>query len=493
MSDVGSKVSSQKTLLTLEEILQATGGVHVLGEEPFFFTSVQCDSRLVEKGSLFIPLIGENQDGHKYIDKAIEKGASSILICMKNFEEEGETFTSLFKKKPSVNFIAVENTLIALQKAAACYVEKFPHLIKIGVTGSSGKTTAKEILVSILSQKYNVISNKGNLNSETGLPLSVFNIRSEHECGVFEMGMNRENEIGEIAFVLKPRFALVTNIGTAHIGKLGSRENIAKEKSKIFSYFNGFGTGVIPFDDDFTDFMKNEIEGKVVLYGEESENIKYIASLGLEGTKMSIGGKETVLHLPGKYNYKNALGAIALCEVLGLSYDEISKGISSVKPLFGRSEIIKGKYTVIQDCYNANPLSMKEAIEFASSIEVEEGAKKIFVLGDMLEIGDETKNQHKKIGEFAIKSNVDLIIFIGKEIKSAFEEAEKEKESNLNQSNLKTKEVVFIEGKDLSSIEDAALKIKYFAPENKGSLILIKGSRAMGLERLTKLLLGEKL
>ena len=249
-------MNGNDSLLSLEEILEAVNGVHVLGNSPLCIKSVQTDSRLVEKNTLFVPLIGENQDGHSYVPQAIEKGASVVFISMKNFEDNGNYFVELHEKNPSVIFIAVENTLEALQKSAARYVEKFPHLIKIGVTGSSGKTTTKEILVSILSQKYKVISNKGNLNSETGLPLSVFNIRAEHECGVFEMGMNRENEIGEIASVLKPRFAVVTNIGTAHIGILGSRENIAKEKAKIFSYFGGFGTGVIPVDDEFSDFLK---------------------------------------------------------------------------------------------------------------------------------------------------------------------------------------------------------------------------------------------
>ncbi|HAZ95802.1 MAG TPA: UDP-N-acetylmuramoylalanyl-D-glutamate--2,6-diaminopimelate ligase, partial [Treponema sp.] len=296
-------MNENDSLLSLEEILEAVNGVHVLGNAPLCIKSVQTDSRLVEENTLFVPLIGEKQDGHSYIPQAIEKGASAVFIRMKNFEDNGNYFVELHEKNPSVIFIAVENTLEALQKAAARYVEKFPHLIKIGVTGSSGKTTTKEILVSILSQKYNVVSNKGNLNSETGLPLSVFNIRTEHECGVFEMGMNRENEIGEIASVLKPRFAIVTNIGTAHIGILGSRENIAKEKSKIFSYFGGFGTGVIPSDDDFSDFLKNEIDGKVVFYGNDTDSVKYICDLGLKGTKFSIDGIETVLPLPGKYNY----------------------------------------------------------------------------------------------------------------------------------------------------------------------------------------------
>lgn len=476
-------MNENDSLLSLEEILEAVNGVHVLGNAPLCIKSVQTDSRLVEENTLFVPLIGEKQDGHSYIPQAIEKGASAVFIRMKNFEDNGNYFVELHEKNPSVIFIAVENTLEALQKAAARYVEKFPHLIKIGVTGSSGKTTTKEILVSILSQKYNVVSNKGNLNSETGLPLSVFNIRAEHECGVFEMGMNRENEIGEIASVLKPRFAIVTNIGTAHIGILGSRENIAKEKSKIFSYFGGFGTGVIPSDDDFSDFLKNEIDGKVVFYGNDtdSDSVKYICDLGLKGTKFSIDGIETVLPLPGKYNYKNALGAIALAQVLGLSSRQISDGISSLKPLSGRSEILDGKnFFIMQDCYNANPDSMEKAIEFVGSVKKDADAKKIFVLGDMLELGSDSKSAHEKTGLLAANSDADLVIFIGTEMKAAFEKTK----------NSSVKNIIFIAGNSQGSMEKAALEIKKVLHGILNSIVFIKGSRGMGLERISKILLG---
>ncbi|MBP5747800.1 MAG: UDP-N-acetylmuramoylalanyl-D-glutamate--2,6-diaminopimelate ligase, partial [Treponema sp.] len=168
------------SLLSLEDVISAADGIHLLGNGEFCFTSVQTDSRSVVQASLFVPLIGEKQDGHKYIPQAVEKGASVVLICLKNYEADSSFFTEISLKAPNVYFIGVQNTLTALQKIAGRYVEKFPDLIKIGVTGSSGKTTTKEIAASILRQKYNVITNEGNLNSETGLPLSVFKIRSEH-------------------------------------------------------------------------------------------------------------------------------------------------------------------------------------------------------------------------------------------------------------------------------------------------------------------------
>ena len=289
----GNDNNDKKSLLVLEDVISSADGIHLLGGGDFCFTSVQTDSRSVVQGSLFVPLIGEKQDGHKYIPQAVEKGASAVLICLKNYEADPSFFTEISLKAPNVYFIGVQNTLTALQKIAGRYVEKFPDLIKIGVTGSSGKTTTKEIAASILRQKYNVITNEGNLNSETGLPLSVFKIRSEHTAGIFEMGMNRWDEIGEIAAVLKPRFAIVTNIGTAHIGILGSRQRIAEEKSKVFSHFNGFGTAFIPKNDDFADFLASQVDGNVVFYGpdaiqEEDDpcKVEFVRDLGLGGTEL---------------------------------------------------------------------------------------------------------------------------------------------------------------------------------------------------------------
>lgn len=470
---------NKESLLTLEETLACTDGIHVLGNsQSFYFTSVQTDSRLVECGAFFIPLIGEFQDGHKYIPQAVEKGASAVFISRSNYEKDSSFFVEVHQKNPEVNFIAVENTMTALQKIAGRYVEKFPALIKIAVTGSSGKTTTKEILASILAQKYNVISNKGNLNSETGLPLSVFNIRSEHQVGLFEMGMNRVDEIKEISAVLKANYAIVTNIGTAHIGILGSRENIAKEKANVFNYFDGNGIGVIPSADDYADFLGKKVKGKVVLYGDDTQSVKFIEDLGLEGTKFSIDGIETVLSLPGRYNYKNALGAVALAQELGLSAQLIADGISSLKPMFGRSQVLKGRFTIVQDCYNANPDSMEKSLEFVSSVAVKDGKKKVFVLGDMLELGEKSKEEHEKVGEMAVSSDADEIIFIGTEMKYAFDKAKKSSD----------KKVMSFESKDDETMKKVAIEINSFATE--GSTILIKGSRGIGLERLTELLSG---
>ena len=489
MTDAGC-VENIESLLNLPEVLEAVGGVLLnqdFDSEGFCFTSVQTDSRNVAEKTLFVPLIGENQDGHSYIPQALEKGASAVFISKKTSKNLLDGIKNLAADNKNVAFILVENTMRALQKAAEAYVRKFPRLIRCAVTGSSGKTTTKEITASILRQKFSVIATKGNFNSETGLPLSVFNIRPEHELGLFEMGMNRVNEIGEIAEVFKPNYAIITNIGTAHIGILGSRQNIANEKKKIFNYIDSFGSAFIPENDDFASFLEKGVKGKVVKYGlGRDDSVKLVVDEGLAGTVFTVDGVLMRLSLPGKYNFLNALGAIALAKELGCTAEQIKAGIESLKPLGGRSAIKKGRFTVLEDCYNANPDSMEKALDLCKDTKTE--GKKIYVLGDMLELGDESEKEHAKIGEKALASDADMIIFFGFEMNYAFEEAIEiaQKKSSLVDEKISSVRLIYIGNKDEEAVKDAAREINEFA-EN-GDLILLKGSRGMGLERILPLI-----
>lgn len=473
------------SLLSLSEILESLKQIdgRLLNEKTdellFYFRYVETDSRNVKDSTLFVPLVGEFQDGHKYIQSAIEKGATIVFVS-----RDDEEIKNLVQKNEKTVFIYSKNTLTALQKIAETYVRKFPNLIRCSVTGSSGKTTTKELTASILSQKYNVIANVGNFNSETGLPLSVFNIRPEHELGLFEMGMNRENEIGEIAEVFKPNYGIITNIGTAHIGILGSRENIAKEKKKIFNYVDSNGAAIIPFADDFSDFLAEGVKGKIVKYGFDGEKIvndriKFISDDGLEGTRFSVDGVEIRLNLPGKYNFLDALGSVSLGLELGLTAEQIKNGVESVKLLGGRSEILKGKYIILKDCYNANPDSMEKAIEFASTVKT--SGKKIFVIGDMLELGEKSSEEHRKIGNIIGKSDADMVIFVGDEVKHCV--------LGVAESIEYEDRYMFIskyDGRSEETIKMVAEKIKKVAQD--GSFILLKGSRGIGLERILPLI-----
>ena len=333
------------SLLSLIELLAATGGTPVLGcpENDFFFDSVATDSRSAVAGGMFIPLVGEFQDGHGYIPAALEKGVSVILVNRDFAASSLDQIREWHHLYSTVTFVAVDHTMYGLQAAAAAYVKKFPQLIRIGITGSSGKTTTKEILASLLSTRFDVVMNKGNLNSETGLPLSCFEIRSHHQVGVFELGMNRKGEMEEIAGVLSPSLGVITNIGTAHIGILGSKDGIAQEKKQIFSNFEKDSVAFIPVMDSYKDFLKEGLAGKIVEYGPEM--VSSVAALGLDGTSFDYQGLTMNLPLPGRANFYDALAALAVAQELGLTPEEMKQGLAKVQPLFGRSQVLKGNVT----------------------------------------------------------------------------------------------------------------------------------------------------
>ena len=485
------------TLLTLNELLSAVDGKLLAGfdatafEKDFCFRSVVTDSRFVSINSLFVPLIGEFQNGHKYVPQAVEAGASVIFVNEKELENSGDSFVELQKKSGCV-FIAVKNTLYALQAAAAAYVEKTcRNMIRVSITGSSGKTTTKEMLVSVCKAHFGdqaVAYTKGNFNSETGLPLSMFLIRGDEKIGIFEMGMNRKNEIGEISAVWKSQYGIITNIGNAHIGILGSRQNIAQEKRKSFDYIPSNGAAFVPAEDDFADYCTQKVAGQVIRFGktvpESVSGVRFEKDLGLLGTKFTIDGVQTWLHLPGDYNYQNALGVIALAKKLGIPAADIAKGLEEVSAMSGRMEVkeceLKSgvKATVICDCYNANPDSMKRVIEFCREIKV--SGSKIFVLGDMKELGDKAGDAHKEIGQLAADTDADLVILAGPEMKAARDAAA---------GGSKKCAVEYFEnsGEDFFA---GASKIILDKASND-SLILIKGSHSMELEKLIPQLVKE--
>lgn len=473
--------NATESLLSLDALLKAVNGFVVLNKntENFYFNSVTTDSRNVKDGSLFVPLVGEKQDGHIYVPESVKKGASVVFINKSEYEKKSVIYDRLVSENTKVCIVAVENTLTALQKAAERYVEQFPSLIKVAVTGSSGKTTTKEMVVSVLKQKYNVVYTQGNFNSETGLPLSVFNIRKEHECGVFEMGMNRENEIGEIASVLKPEYAIISNIGSAHIGILKSRENIAREKRKVFDYISEKGCAFIPEKDDFRDFLGQNVKGEIVYYGDSlpdgTGGVHFIKDNGLGGTVFSLDGVEISLKMPGKYNYCNALSACALARKLGLTAEQIKTGLEGIENIGGRMEtseiVLRGNTTVtlIKDCYNANYESMTSVLKFCDSIRG--SGKKIYVLGDMLELGEKSEEIHRKIGKYVSETMPDYVIFIGEQMKLAAIEAEENGYGSLCIPYCSEEAMLFAS----SFIIDCA---------EEGDIILLKGSRGMAMERI---------
>ena len=479
-----------ESLLTKEELLAAVKGTQ-LGSAACSFNDVQTDSRNVtaEKPCMFVPLMGEFQNGHKYIEDVLAKKAAVILINKSEYESKSAHYDDLAAKYADVCFVLVENTLHALQDAAEAYVaKKCGNMILVSITGSSGKTTTKEMMVSVAKAHFGdaaVAYTYGNLNSETGLPLSVFKIRGDEKIGIFEMGMNRVNEIGEISKVLKSRFGIITNIGTAHIGILGSQKNIAEEKRKSLAYIPENGAAVVGADDPFADFCTEGVRGKVVKFGRnvpvEVSGVRFVEDKGLFGSDFELDGLPVHLPLSGSYNYLNALSVIACAKEIGIPSEDIKKGLEAVASLSGRMEVCEAKLVngkkiiLIKDCYNANLDSMMKVIDFCGDLK--NVGKKIFVLADMKELGAESEKSHQAIGRRVSEVKAELVYLVGPEMKAAEKAADGQGIKWFDESNDKNFEAI-------------AADINLLASDN--DVILLKGSHSMQLEKLVPLLCGNK-
>jgi len=424
------------------------------------FSSVTVDSRTAREGSLFAALPGSNCDGHSFAEAAFKNGACAALVESNKFENFNlaEIAESLGK-----TLIIVDDSLRGLQKAAAAYLEKFPYLLKIAITGSSGKTTTKEIAAKIIGIEKRVTMNPGNYNSEIGLPLAVFNLKPGDEVGVFEMGMNHEGEIADLARVLNPDIALITNIGSAHIGILGSREAIAKEKKNIFSKFNGKGVALIPADSPYRDYLAQGVQGRVSFYGQGSfAQLGGVKDLGLDGSEIVWDGKQARFALPGRFNLANAFAAIAIAREIPVSSGAIRRGIEAVKPLFGRGEIIHGKATIVKDCYNSNPESLAVALEFCESLDWP--GRRVYVIGEMLELGEDSKKAHEGMGRLLADGKADMVFLYGKETASCLKALKPGR---------------FFHTCDINEMTQAVNEYV-----RDGDLVLLKGSRGCALERV---------
>jgi len=462
-------------LMTFEEAA-ATLNAELMGKQSAAgFCGVCIDSREAKPGFLFAALKGEATDGHRFVESAFQNGAACALV--ENTKVQEFKLDELVKNYNALLLIVRGNTLAAFQELAMAYLKKFPALLRVGITGSSGKTTTKEIFASIAGQEKNIAYNSGNFNSETGLPISVFNIKKENELGIFEAAMNHPGEIAALAGILKPQIALITNIGTAHIGFIGSKKGIALEKKAIFSEFTGSETAVIPKNDEFAELLAENIKGKVHFFDEKAEIGRMQAkNLGLDGWELDIEGVKARFPLPGEHNLRDAVAAIELAKIIKIAPSSIRAGLEAVRPLFGRSEIFKGRQTVVRDCYNANPQSMSEAISLCASLDWP--GRKVYVLAPMRELGEESANAHRELGRLLIALKAELVFLFAEETLDTYKilmEAQKYPE---NPENRTIPKLVF----HTNDIEE--LKTLLRAHIRDGDLVLLKGSHSCALERV---------
>lgn len=427
---------------------------------------VELDSRKLQEGYLFIATKGERVDGHSFIAQAFEKGCYAV-IC----ERIPEGIKGLC--------IVVEDSFKALQDIATYYREQLTAKV-VGVTGSVGKTSTKEVIASVLEQKYRVLKTEGNYNNEIGLPLTVLKIRDEHEVAVLEMGINHFGEMRRLSRIAKPDVCVITNIGQCHLEFLVDRDGILRAKTEIFEFMNPEGVVCLNGDDDKLITVKEVHGNRPVFFGKSSGcDVKAtdVENLGLNGTKAKVcekngsGERECEeysiqLTVPGEHMISNALAAIAVGRTLGLSAQEMIEGIARTGSVGGRSNIIRDdKITIIDDCYNANPVSMKAAIELLESAK----GKKVALLGDMFELGEKEKELHRDIGKFLASKNIDKVICVGGLAREIYEGA---KEGNAEC-------YWFANKKELTDTICQLIQ--------KGDTVLIKASHGMGFAELITL------
>lgn len=450
--------------MTLRSICAACSGTYYGPAENLekCVAGITIDSRKVEADWLFAATVGERVDGHSFIESCYEKGA---LCCL------GE--------KPPVSenhsYIQVESTFQALKDIAEYYRSTL-EIPVIGITGSVGKTSTKEMIASVLSVKFNTLKTAGNFNNEIGLPLTVFNIREEHEAAVLEMGISDFGEMHRLSKIARPNICVITNIGLCHLEFLGDRDGVLRAKSEIFDFAAEGAKAIVNGDDDKLETLKSRGDLECTLFGMDESNDVYaknVENLGLDGLKCDIstpGGEFSAhIHIPGMHMVYNALAGTCVGLACGLTLDEIKSGIENAQTISGRNHIIHTEnYTIMDDCYNANPVSMKASLDVLTTAL----GRKVAILGDMGELGVNERELHFGVGKHAAAKQIDLLLCVG----SLSEEIVKGALSvnpDMNAILFETKEKL---------LENFPKLL------NKGDSILVKASHFMQFDKIVKAL-----
>lgn len=450
--------------LTLENIAKVCGGVYVGSPEKKEqeVQGIVTDSRKVEEGFLFVPIKGARVDAHDFIDGVMEKGA----LC---------TLTERALGEKSFPYIKVNSSLQAVKDIAEFYLKQLSIPV-VGITGSVGKTSTKEMIAAVLEEKYNVLKTKGNFNNELGVPLTVFGLRPDHEIAVLEMGISDFGEMHRLAKIARPDTCVITNIGLCHLEFLKSRDGILKAKTEIFDFLESDGHVILNGDDDKLITVRDVKGIKPLFFGVDNHQGVWadeIESKGLKGISCQIhAGEESfkvLIPIPGRYMVYNALAGTAVGLTYGMNMEEIKKGIESLQSLSGRFHIIEtGNRTIVDDCYNANPVSMK------ASLDVLQDAlgRRVAILGDMGELGKEEVEMHREVGVYAAAKDIDKIICVG-ELAGDMAEAAR--------LAAPTKDIVHFAEKE-SLLEALPEMIR------DGDTILVKASHFMEFEKVVEML-----
>lgn len=408
--------------LTLENITKACGGSLYYADGADMEAEargVAIDSRLMQEGYVFVAINGAKVDGHSFIKEVLENGAMAA-ICEK------------LPDNPGGPCILVDNSVEALQSLARYYRDQVDVKV-VGITGSVGKTSTKEVVAGVLSKKYCTYKTEGNLNNTIGVPLTILRIRDNMDIAVVEMGINQFGEMSLLTGVAKPDIAIITNIGTCHLEYLNDRDGVLRAKTEIFEGLNQDGLVILCHDDDKLATVESVNGKRPVFYGIDNEDSDYIATNivyhELEGSDFEVVCKDksrfsASILLPGKHMVSNALVAVAVAKHFGMTTDEIVDGLADVHSIAGRNNVINlSNITIIDDCYNANPTSTMASIDTLQSI----SGSRVAVLGDMFELGKDEAKLHFDLGSYVAMHMIDKLVCIGKLSKNTYEGAMKAK------------------------------------------------------------------
>lgn len=461
----------------IEEIAGVISGRVIQGDPELIVNNISIDSRTLQSGDLFIALPGLNFDGHNFVWEALEKGAKGAVI-----RKDKKNYIIHNQKLKDKVLVEVEDTLIALQVWSKHYKNAF-NTLNICITGSNGKSTTKELIAHLLGQKIPLLKTAGSYNNEIGIPLTLLQLNHSYRLLVVEMGMRGRGEIKMLTDLVAPHLAIITNIGEAHIGLLGSRENIFKAKSELLYSLGSSGIAFLNGDDSYYARMKEIVKDKeIVSFGLNcpsdfmADDIQLVEEDGISFSLKIKGKKSKKMFLPllGRHNLYNALAAIAVSYHLNLDWELMEKGLASFKPLDMHLQLIQlpNKIKILNDAYNANPLSMKKALE--TLVEIGKNKRKIVVLGDMLELGKKNYFYHQQIGKEIVKFPIDILCTIGEGGRIIAQSAKKE--------GMPEKRVFSYQKNNKKYLAKRLRNIF-----QSGDLILLKGSRDMHMEEILKL------
>jgi len=428
---------------------------------------VSIDSRNIKAGELFIAIKGDRFDGHDFVSEAIKKGAWGALVARAALAGRYGNLRGI------QNILPVEDTLFALQEMSLMHRKKF-SIPLVGITGTNGKTTTKEMLAAIMMQKGPVLKNEGNLNNHIGVPLTLLKLEARHRTGVVEMGMSAPGEIELLARLVDPDVGVITNVGPAHLEFLGTTDRVAEAKAELLTNLKSGGIAVLNADDHYFETFKRKWHGRILSFGIENKADVSASDIrpGTDFTdcRIMVAGAEANvrLRIVGRHNIYNALAASAAALAAGMSLDDVKAGLGGFVPLAMRSELkrVRGR-KVLADYYNANPGSVKAALETLASLGA--GTKSVAVLGDMLELGETAVEAHREIGRIAARLGVDILITVGELSRLMLAGA---RDAGMPEDRL------FAAG----SHAEAATLLKQHSGE--GDVVLIKGSRGMKMEKI---------